>query len=150
MKQRHRNSQSGIAMLIVIIALLLVTAVAAGMMIYSTSEVKVDANYRDEQVALFAAKAGLEEARDRMLANNANPLTLPVVLPGQSGGSYATYIVSSSSVKPWTSGNSIYNVPTFDSEFMCEMGSCTGTSFPNSSTCCNSVGARESETQCNP
>ncbi len=139
MKTCHRNHQSGIAMLIVIIALLLVTAVAAGMMIYSTSEVKVDANYRDEQVALFAAKAGLEEARDRMLSSNANPIPLPTILPGQSGGSYATYIVASSSIKPWTSGNSIYNVPTFDSEFMCEMGSCTGTSFPNSSTCCTSV-----------
>lgn len=141
MKTPKRHHQAGIAMLIVIMALLVVTAVAAGMMIYSTSEVKVDANYRDEQVALFAAKAGLEEARDRMLSGNGSPITLPAIMPGQSGGSYATYIVSSSSITPWTSGNSIYNVPTFDSEFMCEITSagCSATSFPNSSTCCTSV-----------
>jgi hypothetical protein len=141
MKTFKRHHESGIAMLIVIMALLVVTAVAAGMMIYSTSEVKVDANYRDEQVALFAAKAGLEEARDRMLSSNANFLTLPTVVPGASGESYATYIVSSTSISPWTNGNSVYSVPTFDSEFMCEItaAGCSATSFPNSSTCCTST-----------
>jgi hypothetical protein len=148
MTSPKRNHQAGVAMLIVIMALLVVTAVAAGMMIYSTSEVKVDANYRDEQIALFAAKAGLEEARDRMLASNANTIStsLPCLMPGGTAATgctattnYATYIIASSSIKPWTSGNSIYNVPTFDSEFMCELGSCTGTSFPSSSTCCKTV-----------
>lgn len=147
MKPLKRNHQAGIAMLIVIMALLVVTAVAAGMMIYSTSEVKVDANYRDEQVALFAAKAGLEEARDRMLASNANAITLPCLMPSGTAASgcstatanYATYITASSSIKPWTYGNSVYNVPTFDSEFMCQLGSCTGTSLPNSTTCCSST-----------
>lgn len=136
---RKRNHQSGIAMLIVILALLLVTAVAAGMMIFSTSEVKVDANYRDEQVALFAAKAGLEEARDRMLVNNANFITnLPTVVPSNGCSGCATYIVSSNTIQPWSSSSpKMYGAPTFDSEFLCEFDSgCTG-SFTGTSTLTN-------------
>jgi hypothetical protein len=138
MKTPKRNHQAGVAMLIVILALLLVTAVAAGMMIYSTSEVKVDANYRDEQVALFAAKAGLEEARDRMLSNNANPITLPTIVPSNGCNGCATYIVSSNSIQPWSSSSpTLYGAPTVDSEFLCEFnGGCSG-SFTGTSTLTN-------------
>ncbi len=110
--------EAGVALIIVIIALLLITAVAAGMIVYSTSEVNVDSNYRDEQVALFAAKAGLEEARDRMLSTNANPITLPVAAPGSTNGVAYLY---ASGVTPWTAGSMISTgwgrVLGYDSEF---------------------------------
>jgi hypothetical protein len=148
MKTRLRRKQSGIALLIVIMALLVVTAVAAGMIIYSNSETKVDANYRDAQVALFAAKAGLEEARNRMLASSTNQIPLPCLMPNGTPANngctptatYATYIVGSNNIQPWTSSNSIYNISTFDSEFMCEeFLNCSLTSFPNAATCCQPV-----------
>jgi Tfp pilus assembly protein PilX len=129
MKTPSRNRQSGIALLIVIMALLVVTAVAAGMMIYSTSETKVDANYRDSQVALFAAKAGIEEARDRMLPSAAGSVAanLPTVIPSPNCANCATYIVASNNIQPWsTSSLQINQIPTFDSEFACELGSCSG------------------------
>src|SRR6185437_11029953 len=85
-----RRSESGVSLILAILGLLVVSAVAAAMVLVSTSDVYIGANYRGQQVALFAAKAGIQEARDRMLPSNANPLTLPSVVPGGSGV-YATY-----------------------------------------------------------
>ena len=118
MKTKQLQKECGIALLIVIIALLLVTAVAAGMILLSNPEITIDANYRDEQVALYAAKAGLEEARDRVLPSNANPITLPTALPGSTGG--AVYIYGSG-VSPWLSTSTKYNVSMYDTEFGTEL-----------------------------
>lgn len=99
------KEESGIALIIAIIGLLLLTAVAAGMVLYSNGEVNVDANYRDQQVALFAAKAGLQEARDRMLSSCTSPcvpLQLPTALPGSTGG---VLYITASSVTPWATDN---------------------------------------------
>jgi PilX N-terminal len=116
MKGRRACQERGIALFLVIIALLLVTAVAAGMITLSNTETNVDANYRDEQVALFAAQAGLEEARDRLLGSNSNPIVPPSVLPGASGGPYVSYIIASG-VSPWSSSG-----PYEDKEYLSEMG----------------------------
>jgi Tfp pilus assembly protein PilX len=120
-KQRRPSStlrkEAGVALFAAIIALLLVTAVAAGMIILSNTEINVDANYRDEQVALFAAKAGLQEGRDRALAGNANRIALPAFLPG-GAGSYASYIIASG-VSP-SSGSSTTNT-YYDAEFANEL-----------------------------
>jgi hypothetical protein len=132
---RRPKEEAGVALVIAIIGLLLLTAVAAGMVLMSNGEVNVDSNYRDQQVALFAAKAGLQEARDRMLSGNASPITLPTVLPG-GAGAYATYLVASG-VTPWTSGSTIStangSVSTYDQEFVNEMTS-AGLSAPSGST----------------
>lgn len=125
-----RSRQSGVALVIAIVGLLLVTAVAAGMILLETSETNVDANYREQQVALMAAKAGLQEARDRILSTNASPVTLPCDLPngtptgtcGKAGfaATSATYITAPG-VTP-APGSSIFNVSTADSEFLGETG----------------------------
>ncbi|HTU35120.1 MAG TPA: pilus assembly PilX N-terminal domain-containing protein [Candidatus Acidoferrum sp.] len=114
------GNQSGIALIVAILGLLLVTSVAAAMILLSTSETTIDANYRDQQVALFAAKAGLEEARDRMLSSNANPLTVPTILPGGSGV-YAAYITAPG-ISPWSDTDLVNGVSTYDQEFAKEMG----------------------------
>jgi Tfp pilus assembly protein PilX len=116
MKACIARQDSGVALFLVVIALLLVTAVAAGMITLSNTEINVDSNYRDEQVALLAAKAGLEEARDRLLGSNPNPITPPTVLPGASGGPYASYIIASGA-SPWSSSG-----PYEDTEYLSEMG----------------------------
>lgn len=136
-----RRSESGIALIIAILGLLLVTAVAAAMILGSTSDINIDANYRDRQVALFAAKAGLEEARDRMLPSNGNPLALPSVLPGGSGV-YAAY-VTAPGVSPWSSTDDVNGVSTYDQEFAKEMGLAslpTGPWYTDSSTVSNYSG----------
>lgn len=132
----RRRNQSGVALVIAIVGLLLVTAVAAGMILVETSETNVDANYRGQQVAVMAAKAGLQEARDRMLSSNFAAIpNLPCQLPpiavgttgpatatcGQAGfaNNIATYIVAAGIN---VNGGKVHNVSTFDSEFPLEMG----------------------------
>src|SRR5262249_58361853 len=61
-----RREQKGVALLLTIFGLLLLTAVAAAMMFSSDSETQIAMNYRDSQVASYAAVAGLQEARDRI------------------------------------------------------------------------------------
>ncbi|HKS66341.1 MAG TPA: hypothetical protein VJR26_03825 [Candidatus Acidoferrales bacterium] len=127
-----RDQQAGVALILAIVGLLLLIAVAGGMILLSNSETSVDANYRDQQIAMFAAKAGLQEARDRMLASNSNSInsSLPAVLPGATGVS-ALYIVASG-VQPWSSSNTVTTqmggVSTYDKEFANELGQ---TSLPS-------------------
>jgi Tfp pilus assembly protein PilX len=110
-----RGSETGVALTIVIIALLVVTAIAAGMIILSNSETNIDANYRDEQVALFAAQAGLEEARDRMLTSNPSPVVPPVTLPGTTD---SVAYITASGVSPWSTTSKVYNTSVYDSEYV--------------------------------
>jgi Tfp pilus assembly protein PilX len=80
--KRDRHSESGIALLIAIFVLLLITAIGAGMIMLTNTEINTSANFRDEQTALFASKAGIEEVRDRLRsgANNSLSGSLPTVL----------------------------------------------------------------------
>jgi len=107
--KRDRHSESGIALLIAIFVLLLITAIGAGMIMLTNTEINTSANFRDEQTALFASKAGIEEVRDRFRsgANNSLSGSLPTVLLGAGNG--ALYILNPSNGetdKPWiTNGN---------------------------------------------
>jgi len=77
MKHRRQNFQRGIALLIVIFALVLVSAIGLAMMFSSNSETAVGSGYKYDQVAYNAARSGVEEMRDRMrytVAQNANGL----------------------------------------------------------------------------
>lgn len=77
--QKHvRRSESGIALFIAIFTLLLITAIAAGMIMMTNTDTNISSNFRDEQTAFFGAKAGLEEVRDRMRVNANNGATPPV------------------------------------------------------------------------
>src|ERR1700681_268547 len=110
------DKESGIALIIVMMALLLVTAIGMGMLLLSNTETVINANFRDEQIALFAAKAGLEEARDRMAPSNSNKINPPAILPGVNGGAYLSYITASG-VSPSSSVD-----PNEDKEYLNEMG----------------------------
>src|ERR1700736_5722314 len=83
-KKNANSSERGIALVIVLLVLLLITMVVAGMMIMSTTDTAIGANFRDEQRAFFAARAGLEEVRDRLRSTATNSLngSLPTALPG--------------------------------------------------------------------
>src|SRR4029077_17301381 len=65
-KTSHRDER-GIALFVAILALLLLTAIAAGMMYLSSTEVALSSNFKAEETAYFSARAGVEEVRDRML-----------------------------------------------------------------------------------
>ena len=102
MRMSNRHSEKGIALILSILALLLLSAIAVGMMYTSSTEASVNANFKSEEIEYFAARAGVEEVRDRMFPGNPNTINgigtiagvcqvgklclLPTVLPGAIPG----------------------------------------------------------------
>ena len=98
----NRRRESGVALLLSILALLLLSAIAAGMMYMANTETLVSNNFRQEEKVYFAARSGVEEVRDRMFPGNPNTINgigtiagvcqvgklclLPTVLPGAIPG----------------------------------------------------------------
>src|ERR1043165_6913160 len=107
MKRNHNSRQErGVALVVVMLTLLLVTAIAAGVIILANSETTSSSNFRDEQCAFFSAKAGIEEARDRLRTGNSYTITRPTALPGNSSGIlYITNPLNSETVAPWKSSD---------------------------------------------
>src|SRR5205814_10643854 len=88
--EKSDGTYRGVALVIALLVLLLITAVGMGMIIMSNTETNVSANFRHEQTAYFAAKAGIEEVRDRLRAGATDSLLLPTTLgntlPGSASG----------------------------------------------------------------
>jgi Tfp pilus assembly protein PilX len=84
-KRKNHGRQRGVALVAALLTLVLISAITAGMIIMSTTETSISANFRDEQTGFFASKAGIEEARDRLGALRAAP-GLPTVTPGSANG----------------------------------------------------------------
>lgn len=85
---RIGKSEKGIALLISIFILLLISVVAIALIVSSGTESALAGNYRSSTGVYYAALSGLEEARGRLLAKNPNsfkstasgflPSTLPI------------------------------------------------------------------------
>jgi hypothetical protein len=103
----NRHSEQGIALFIAIFTVLLITAIGAGMIMLTNTDTSISANFRDEQTAFFAAKAGMEEIRDRFRSSAVDSLAgnLPTVKPGSAGVSAPfVYIANPNggeAVTPW-------------------------------------------------
>ncbi len=81
-RNNPRNKERGMALVLALLTLILLSAIGLGMMFMSDTETTVNSNYRDTQLAFFAMRGGLEEARDRMRPAAVSPLTLPTTMPG--------------------------------------------------------------------
>jgi len=77
LNQRHLNRQNGIALVSALLILILLSAIAVGLVLSSNTETSVNANYRQERTLDFAARAGIEEVRDRMAPASPNTLISP-------------------------------------------------------------------------
>ena len=84
MRKTRRDKEKGISLLLSLLALMLLSAVAIGMMFMSSTETAVSSNFKGEETAYFAARAGVEEVRDRALPSNPNSIStiLPTTMPG--------------------------------------------------------------------
>jgi Tfp pilus assembly protein PilV len=115
---RKCGNQQGIALLTVLLLLVLLSALALGLMYMSSTETLINSNFRTEQSYYFAAKAGMEELRDRMMASNAHSISAilsNVKVPNTSGtGIY--YMFNGTAVNPWDASSQY-----FDSE-LCHDG----------------------------
>lgn len=134
MKSRALNNQKGIALLMALLTLLLLSAIAAGLIFSTNTDSAINSNFRAEQREYFAARAGLEEARIRMLVPKPGGPTpagtgdlaaaayVPTLPPGTNGGAFTAsdmiYITNPNAtdaagagVKPWDPAN-----PYWDNE----------------------------------
>ena len=121
MTSGSRNREHGIALMFSLIALLLLTAITTSLIMLSDTESTVNANYRSEEVAFFAAKSGVYEALDRMQQSNAN--SIAAQLPTTTGT--VLYLINqgglSASPTPWIVSTTSSPNPYMDDE-LCHQG----------------------------
>ena len=111
---RSEKEQRGIALFMAIFALMLAAAISVGFVYMSNSETLIQANYKSSQIAYFAARAGLEEARARAQPGLTNALTMPTAVPclGAGCGVNVIYILNpknSETVAPWDYQNAYWD-----------------------------------------
>src|SRR5216684_7264471 len=137
-KHNFRHKERGVALLIAILALLLISAVGLGMVYMSNTETSIDANYKDTQTAFFAMRAGLEEMRDRMRSSSAFPVAVPITMPGTANS--IVYIINPSSAADTVDPKSFLN-QYFDDEFCHESFVGSGVAYVAPGTPCQAIGA---------
>jgi len=113
-RKTRRRSQDGIALLIAIFVLLLISVVAIALLVSSGTETALGANYRTSSTVYYAAIAGLEEARGRLLPKNPSyfgAANIPAPFPlGQTV--YVLNRLSGENIVPWDPSN-----PYYDNEY---------------------------------
>jgi len=75
------RSEAGVALLISIFVLMLISVIALALIVSSGTESALAGNYRSSANVYYAALAGLEEGRGRLLAKNPSVLAIPNPLP---------------------------------------------------------------------
>src|SRR5260370_12222759 len=107
---RSQSKETGIALLISIFVLLLISVVAIALIVSSGTETALAGNYRTATGVYYAALAGLEEARGRLLAKNAGSFknTASTLIPTPLPIGQPVYIINpvgSETVAPWVPGS---------------------------------------------
>src|SRR5260370_12941673 len=103
-KTRKISRESGVALFFALFALLLLSATAASLVLMTNRQTAVNANYRKERTADYAAKAGFEEVRARMrILDPASINALLPTAPPPPGG--VLYVLNEGNapgtVQPW-------------------------------------------------
>jgi len=133
-RKKTKASERGFALVIALLTLLLISAILMGMIVASNSETNISANFRDEQTAFFAARAGIEEIRDRLRPGATNTLststyftTSPTPLAGApSGVLYVTNPTNGETDTPWLTTGTSYPDDEVCKELTCVGGIPTG------------------------
>src|SRR2546429_13854 len=101
------RKERGIAMIIVLFSLLLLSVVGLGMMYSTNMETSINSNYRDKQTAMYAAFAGLQEGRDRI--KYPYNITPPFELPSTTIANVIYIVAAAATVKPWDADNKYFD-----------------------------------------
>src|SRR3954471_6396473 len=118
-----RKNEKGIALFMAIFALMLLSAIAAGFMFLANTESAVNQNYRDGQVAYFAARAGLQEGRSRIRTpgGDLNAAAYALTMPSSATTTGGIYIVNPNNtdpvIQPWDPNNRYYDDTLCKSHF---------------------------------
>ncbi|HUQ50102.1 MAG TPA: hypothetical protein VM056_05250 [Terriglobales bacterium] len=105
-----KNRERGVALFMAIFALMLLSAIAAGFVFMANTETAINANFRSSQQAYFAAKGGLEEARNAIRVTGGT-VTPPAQIPSLTNGGIV-YILNSnteSGIEPYTASNKYFD-----------------------------------------
>ena len=141
LKPRCRSGERGVAMFLVLFALLLVSTMAVALAYSTSTESGINLNYRQEEMAYFASRAGIEELRDRIgsASTVVGPINPPPDVPGSATG-YVLYLINQgadpTTVQPWSAGS------TYMDDELCHDGhSISGwpTSVPSPGVRCSDV-----------
>jgi hypothetical protein len=129
---RKKRPEAGIALLIAIFVLLLISVVAIALIVSSGTESALAGNYRNATSVYYAALAGLEEGRGRLSSKSSNSFatTAAGFLPSPMVVGHPIYIINPAggeTVAPWDPG-SLYPDTEFNPEF-----SSSGFTLPNPS-----------------
>lgn len=134
---RKGQAQAGVALLISIFVLLLISVVAIALIVSSGTESALAGNYRNATAVYYAALAGLEEGRGRLLAKNTNSFKntaagfMPSAGTTLSMGS-PRYIINPAGtevVAPWDPANQY-----FDTQYNAEFGANPPNASPSTSS----------------
>src|SRR5277367_4714323 len=122
--KRPEAAESGVALLISLFALLLICVVGVALVMASGTHSALTGNYHSATSVYYAALAGLEEGRGRMLAKSANSLPTALSLPTGSlpGPGQVWYIINplpGETVAPWDQ-STLTTYP--DTEYALEFG----------------------------
>jgi Tfp pilus assembly protein PilX len=145
-RKKPKTSERGIALIVALLMLMLISAALMGMVMMSNTETNVSANFRDEQTAFFASKAGVEEVRDRLRTSATDTLTgsglfsstnvPPSPLPGQANGIlYITNPAAGETDTPWLPLGAVSTYPDDEicKEVTCVSGVPAGTWYASAS-----------------
>jgi len=115
----ERRRERGVAMLIAIFALLLISVVAIALIVSSGTDSALASNYRTSASAYYASLAGIEEARGRLLGTNPSPIALPATPMGLAQVVYIINPLNGETVAP----DDVSNPATYpDNEYKQEFG----------------------------
>lgn len=124
MKKTKKRDEVGFALVVALLLLMILSALALTITFTTDSDTLVNGNNRQVELADFAAKAGMEAARDLMSRNNVNsifatvmgadgtPPGPPLSVPSSSNNS-VIYILNEGdkpgSVQPWNADNAYFD-----------------------------------------
>jgi hypothetical protein len=120
----RKQKESGVALLVAIFVLMLISVIAISLIIASGGESALEGNYRSSAAAHLAGTAGLEEARGRLLKKNADYFNntianfIPTATPLNVG--QVRYILNPNAGQGETLANLLANFP--DNEYAVEFG----------------------------
>jgi hypothetical protein len=128
MKERIRKQrEKGVALFIALVALLLMAAIATGMMFMANTESAINYNYRDAQFTYFAAGAGIEDAREMLRSDRlVDPEFTPKGSPSTSNAKGIIYVLNplgGETIEPWNMADTNpYKDDELCHEFSAELG----------------------------
>ena len=120
----RKRQEAGVALLISIFILLLVSGVALALVANSGSESSLAGNFRSSTSAYDASTAGLEEARGRLLPTSPNPLSaIPGFIPTPLLVNQVRYILNPVNPADIVAPTNLGNNATYpDTEYQQEFG----------------------------